>query len=436
MTSRPTRPFGTTMSRRTFVKGLAIGGGAVALGGLAACGGDGGGGGGGGSNLITLGSNASDAVPKEALAGVIDAFEKKSGKTVKINTVEHEVFQEQLNSYLQGTPDDVFTWFAGFRMQFFAEQGLATPVTPVWDKIGDEYSEAFKEASTSTDGEQYFIPTYDYPWAVFYRKSVFEENGWETPVTLDEWKGLLEEVQGKGMVPLAFADKEGWPAMGTFDYLDMRTNGYDFHIALMRGEEAWNDDRVKQVFTTWAELLPYHQEGSLGREWQEAAQSFAKKDAAMMVMGQFVGQQFTDEERPDLDFFPFPEINPEHGQGAVEAPIDGFMLSKDPKNLEGSYELLEYLGSAEAQEMYLKTDPNNVAANSTADTSNYTELQKKGAELIANAENISQYLDRDTRPDFSSTVMIPSLQDFINNPDDIDGLLDSVEEQKQAIFAG
>ena len=44
-------------------------------------------------------------------------------------------------------------------------------------------------------------------------------------------------------------------------------------------------------------------------------------------------------------------------------------------------------------------------------------------------------MDRDTRPDFASTVMIPALQSFIKNPKDIDGLIKSIEKQKKTIFA-
>ena len=47
----------------------------------------------------------------------------------------------------------------------------------------------------------------------------------------------------------------------------------------------------------------------------------------------------------------------------------------------------------------------------------------------------SQFLDRDTRPDFASTVMIPSIQQFLNNPNDIDNLTKSIEAQKKTIFA-
>ena len=59
---------------------------------------------------------------------------------------------------------------------------------------------------------------------------------------------------------------------------------------------------------------------------------------------------------------------------------------------------------------------------------------RKGAEFIAEQASIAQFLDRDTRPDFASTVMIPAMQTFISDPEDIDGLTTSIEEQKQSIF--
>jgi multiple sugar transport system substrate-binding protein len=385
------------------------------------------------SGTVTFGSNASDPVPKGALQEVFDAFETSSGVKVDVNTVDHNTFQEQINNYLQGTPDDVFTWFAGYRMQFFAQRGLATDISDVWEKIGGSFSDAFKQASTGLDGKQYFIPFYNYPWAIFYKKSVWEKNGYEPAANLDDFKALCEQIKKDGMTPIAFGDKDGWPAMGTFDYINMRVNGYDFHVQLMAGEAAWDGPEVKSVFETWRELLPYHAEGSLGRTWQDAAQTL-NKDSAMYLLGSFVGQQFEGESLEDLDFFPFPEINSEHGQDAVEAPIDGFMLSKDPKNEAAAKALLEYLAGPEAQNTYLKSDPNNVAANNEADTSNYNAIQNKANELISGAKQISQFLDRDTRPDFASTVMIPALQDFIKNPDDIDGLCSSIEQQKKTIF--
>ena len=426
---------GPRLSRRDVLKMFGV---SAGMAGLAACGedsgGGGGGGGGSGSKEVTVGSNASDTLPKQAYEQVFANFQKASGITPKVNTVDHNTYQEQINNYLQGRPDDMFMWFAGYRMQFFAQRGLASPVTDVWQKVGGNFTEALKQASTGLDGQQYFIPFYYYPWAVFYRKSVFEEKGYQPATTLDELVALAKQMQGDKLTPIAFADKDGWPAMGTFDYLNMRINGYDFHISLMGGNESWTDPKVARVFDTWRELLPYHQQGSLGRTWQEAGQALQQKKAGMYLLGMFVGQQFPEADRDDLDFFAFPEIDPAIGTDSVEAPIDGFMLAKSPREEANAKQLLEYLAGTEAVSTYLKSDPNNIAANTKADTSSYNALQKKAVELIGSAAHISQFLDRDTRPDFASTVMIPSLQEFIRNPNDVAGLTKKIEDQKKTIF--
>ncbi len=423
-------------SRRALIRGAAAG--AVALTApalLAACGGD--------DNTATddktkpvsFGSNYSDPVPKGAMENVLKGFESKSGRKVSINTVDHNSFQENINRYLQGNPDDVFTWFAGYRMQFFAKQKLATDISSVWSEVGSGFNPALKAASTGEDGKQYFVPFYYYPWAFFYRKSVWQEKGYTPPKTIDELKTLGDKMKKDGLSPIAFGDKDGWPAMGTFDYLNMRINGYDFHVSLMAGKESWTDAKVKQVFDIWRGLLPYHQEGANGRTWQEAAQSLQQKKSGMYLLGMFVGEQFQGADNADLDFFPFPEINPTYGIDSVEAPIDGFMVSSKVKNTAGAMDLMKYLATPAAELTYLGGNPNNIACHKDADTSKYTALQKKAVELIGGAKHISQFLDRDTRPDFASTVMIPSLQRFINSPNDVDGLLKDVEAQKKTIFA-
>ncbi|MFE9355279.1 ABC transporter substrate-binding protein [Streptomyces olivaceoviridis] len=422
-------------SRRSLLRGA---GGTALLAGagiplLSACGGSGSG---SDPKAVSLGSNASDAVPKKAYESVYAAFKKQSGLSVDVNTKDHNTFQEQINSYLQGTPDDVFNWFAGYRMQFFAAKGLASPIDDVWAKIGDNFPEAMKKLSKGADGKYYFVPLTTYPWAVFYRKSVFRQHGYKVPATWDDLVALCKQMKKDGLVPIAFGDKDAWPAMGTFDQINFRLNGYDFHVELMAGKASWTDAKVKDVFDHWAEILPYHQDGFMGRTWQDAAQTLVAKKAGMYLLGSFVAQQFTNKaDLDDLDFFAFPEINSAYGQDTVEAPTDGFMVSKSPKNHAGVVKLLEYLGTPAAEELYLKTDPSVVAASSKADTSSYSALQKKAFEMIGSAKSLTQFMDRDSRPDFTATVMQPGLQKFLQNPKGVDGLLSSIERQKKTIFA-
>ncbi|OFE15378.1 sugar ABC transporter substrate-binding protein [Humibacillus sp. DSM 29435] len=428
------------VNRRTVLRGAVGLGALLGAGGLAACGSDSpsstGVPTGPVSGTVSAGSNQSDAPPKAAIKAVMDAFQKaNSGTTVKINTIDHNSFQENINNYLQGAPDDVFTWFSGYRMRFFANKDLAGDISDVWTNVTG-MSDALKKASTGDDGKQYFMPATYYPWAVFYRKSVFKDKGYEVPKTLDELNALGAQMKKDNLIPIAFGDKDGWPAMGTFDQLNLRINGYDFHISLMAGKESWADPKVKKVFDTWAGLLPIHQPDALGRTWQEAAQSLQQKKSGMYVLGSFVAQQFEKgAEQEDLDFFTFPEIDPAVGTDAIEAPIDGWMMSKNPKNEAAAKKLLAYLGSADAQNIVVKADPSVIATNDGADVAGYTSLQKKSAEFVKSAKSIAQFMDRDTRPDFASTVMIPAIQTFLKNPKDIDGLTNSIEAQKKSIFA-
>jgi multiple sugar transport system substrate-binding protein len=150
-----------------------------------------------------------------------------------------------------------------------------------------------------------------------------------------------------------------------------------------------------------------------------------------------MNEQFPVNEREDIDFFTFPEVDPAIGADAIDAPIDGHCMSAKPKNEAAAKAFLKYLASPDSLAAAVAaTKLPFISANTKADTSVYTTLQKKSAELVSQAKNISQFLDRDTRPDFASTVAIPAFQSFLKNPADIDGLTKSLEQQKKSIFAG
>ena len=418
------------VSRRTLLAGAAVAAGGGVL--LAACGDDKKGGSGGGDVKaeVTFGSNYSDEKPKAAMQAAIDS----TGLKVKVNTVDHNTYQEQFNTYVQ-QPDDVMCWFAGYRMRAFASKGVVGDISDVWGKL-EGMSEGFKSASSGLDGKQYFVPMYFYPWAIHYRKSLFDEKGYTVPKTWDELLALAEKMKTDGITPFAAANDGGWPQMGMFDMINLRTNGYDFHVSLMGGKESWTDPKVKQVFTNWATILDYYQPDVNGRTWQDAATAMGKKECGMYLLGTFLTSNFdpaTDPEAQgiidDITFFSFPEIDPAHGQDAVEAPIDGFMMAKSPKNKAGAMALLGGLGAAAAVDGYISVDPSVVAANSGAKTAGYSALQKASAELVGSAKYIAQFLDRDTDPDFAGKVVGKGLTDFLADPSKIDGILATIEEQ-------
>lgn len=379
-----------------------------------------------GPGSTTLGSNFSGEKNREALAAAVMA----TGVETVINTIDHNTYQENFNTYIQ-QPDDVVSWFAGYRMRAFAGKGVLGDVSDVWSGLNG-MSDGFRSASSGLDGKQYFVPFYFYPWAVHYRKSLFADNGYSIPTTWDEFKALCDTMAADGITPLSAANDGRWPQMGMFDMLNLRVNGYDYHVSLMGGNESWESSEVKNIFSTWSEILPYYQPDANGRTWEDGAGALREKDTGMYLIGTFLTSQYTEQEvLDDIDFFLFPEINPEHGQDAIEAPIDGFMMAAEPDNETAAKALLGGMGSAPAIDAYIAVDPSVVAANSNADTSGYNALQQRSAEAVGSAKYIAQFLDRDTDPDFAANVAGVGIADFLGSPDSIDTILADIEAKKQ-----
>ena len=423
------------VSRRTLIKGAALGGIGIAGGAtvLSSCGSK-------ASGPMSFGARTVDESPTKQLKGLVAAYEKKSGNKVTYNATESNAFQNNLSQYLQGTPDDTFQWMAGYRMQFFAEQGLLEDISDVWKDLEGQYDNSYKIASTGLDGKQYFVPQSWYPWGLHYRKSMVKELGLdpENIATFDDMIKMFDAMKKKGLVGFAAGDKGGWEAMGTFDIINARVNGYQFHVDLLAGREKWTDQRVIDVFKQWELLLPYTNKNVLDLEWDGAMQLLLQKKAGTTLMGSWFGGNFKEKSQEDYDdlwIVPFPEINPEHGVDTIDAPIDGFCVASNGGNPEVGKDFIKFAGDKEGMQAMLDTGIPMTSANKNQDTSTYDAFQKQQLNVMSQAKYITQFLDRDTRPDFAGPVVGPAIQSWYKNPKDVNKIVDSLQAQWEALPA-
>ncbi len=378
------------------------------------------------TGTIHMGSNHSDPGEAGAMKAINEAFTAATGITTVLNTVDHGTFQDQITNYLGATPDTAYTWFSGFRLKFFADQGFNIPIDDVWAKVKDNFTAGFGQSVVGNDGKVYGIPVDYYPWAVFYRKDVFADKKYTVPTTWDEFITLCTKMQTDGLTPIAFGDKDGWPAMGTFDILNLRLNGYDFHTQLLAGQQKWTDPKVTTVFQQWAKMIPYQAKDYAGLTWQQAADTLVQKKSGMYLLGLFVSSQFAATKKPEdiaaLDFFPFPNLGTQYdAEKALDAPIDTWQLSAKSPNLATETDTgkayLEFWAKGSTQLLMFKGQPGLIPTASDADTSSYSDLQKKAVEVVSAAQRITQFLDRDTRSDFAgSNGMQSFLQKFLADP--------------------
>jgi multiple sugar transport system substrate-binding protein len=225
--------------------------------------------------------------------------------------------------------------------------------------------------------------------------------------------------------------------LGTFDIINMRLNGYDYHIKLMKHEVPWTDKGVTDVFNQWAEILPYCQRGATGRIWEDAAKALENRKAGMMFQGSNqVAANYSKANLADLDFFVYPIINPQFGTDYMDAPTDGFILPKNAKNPDGAKAVLKYIGTGEAEETFLKTDAWDTGLANGLVAPTYNAIQKKAVTEIGKCKNVAQFMDRDTVPDMA-TAMIKAIQSFIDDPSksNIASIQNSAENQAKTIFS-
>ena len=203
--------------------------------------------GGAASGTVTFGSNYSDDQPKAAFQATIDGLPNPD-IDVKINTTDHNTFQENITTYLQ-QPDDLISWFAGYRCALRRSGSARRHLR----RLGGP-QRVLRGVQVREHGQRrqaVLRPALLLPVGrALPEEPVRREGVHAVPTTWDELIALADQMKADGIVPFSFGNDGKWPAMGMFDMLNLRINGYDFHISLMAGEEDWNlgrgQGRVRQ----------------------------------------------------------------------------------------------------------------------------------------------------------------------------------------------
>lgn len=383
------------------------------------------------AGTLVINSNQSDPAPKQAWAEMIAQFETENPDIdVKVNDYDHEGYKSVLRNWLVTSPPDVVFWFAGNRMKFFVDLGLFEDVSDVWADEGLNDSMSSTKASLSVDGKKYGVPYSYYQWGIYYNKGMFDKLGLSEPQTWDEFIAVCEALKANAITPITIGTKYLWTAAGWFDYLNMRTNGLDYHIDLMDGKIPYTDAGVRNTFANWKQLVDgeYFLENHASYSWQEAQPPMFNGEAAMYLMGNFLTPNFP--EGMDFDFFPFPIIDPSIGR-YEDAPTDTLHIPSRAKNKVDARKFLAFVALPENQtklNMVLNQLPPNKYATA-ADNKFLTQ----GNKMLGSADGTAQFYDRDTDPAMASEGM-KGFQEFMVHPERLDKILDNLERVRQRIF--
>jgi len=356
---------------------------------------------------------------------------------VKVTGFEQEPFKVSIKAMLAGgNPPDLFTYWAGARVQLLVDAGYLEPLDDLWEQahMHERFTPAIAQASTY-NGRKYMIPLTQYYAAFFYNKHIFDEFGITVPTTWTEFLTVCQQLKAAGITPIALGSLNRWPAQFWFDYLLLRTAGSEYRQRLMTGNAAYTDPEVKHAFNLWKQLVEqgYFAPNPNVYDWFEAGKTVVHGQAAMTLMGHWIMPMFEKEgwkQQQDYDFFPFPMLDPTL-PGVSVGPIDGIVISKK-KNTEAATTVSGYFADIAPQQTWIQA-MGSLSPNQHIAPSVYTELQQRMLNTIAETPYWAFNYDLAT-PDPVAQAGLDSFVKFLDHPDRYIEILHELETQANAFF--
>ncbi len=387
------------------------------------------------AGTIVINTDTSDPAPKQAFQELIDGFRAANPDVeVEWNVFDHEGYKTSIRNFLTADAPDIAAWYAGNRMAPYVNAGLFEDVSDVWADNGLEETLKSASASMTIDGKKWGVPYTYYQWGIYYRKDLFADLGIDVPTTWDELLAVCATLKDNGIAPFTIGTKALWPTGGWFDYLNLRVNGYEFHMELTGGDVPYTDDRVRAVFDKWAELVEpgYFIDNHAALDWQDAMPLLVQGKAGMYLMGNFAVATMKDGglTEDQIGFMQFPEITPGIPM-AEDAPTDTLHIPANAKNKEDAKKFLAYLAEAETQSKINATLGQLPVNNQSAVPDDV--FLSQGFEMLSGAYALAQFYDRDAVAEMAKAGM-EGFQEFMVKPDRADKILERLEKIRSRAY--
>ena len=380
-----------------------------------------------------------DPLPLAAAEALIADFEAANPEIdVVLTNFDHEAYKNAIRNFLTADPPDLANWYATNRMRPFVEAGLFADISDVWANNGLTEALASSVPSSTIDGKQYAIPYTYYQWGIYYNRDAYAAAGVDVPgpegVTWEQFLANCEKFKAAGIDCVTTGSSALWPVAGIFDYVSLRTNGYQFHSDLAAGKISWTSPEARAVFENLGKLQPYVTENHAAIDWQDAAAIFVQGKAANYVMGNFAVGVFKEGgmTNDNLGFMVFPEITAGIAR-AEEAPTDTIHLTSGAKNPEDAKAFLAYVASAEAQSKW-NAAVGQLPTNKNATVDPADPFLTAGFEALSTATGgIAQFWDRDADAEYAKAGM-EGFQQFLVQPEQLEAILERLEATRLRLY--
>ena len=387
------------------------------------------------------------ATEQKSIQAVLDGFKQKCPDvTVKNNPAGDNIVTVLATAVQGGNPPDLATIAQPGTIAEYAKAGKIKPIDFAKDTVSANYSQSAVDLGT-IDGKLYsFLFKGANKSTVWYNVPVFKDAGVEAPKTWDEFLQDAKTIKASGVPAYSIGGADGWTLTDLFENIYIRTAGPDKYDQLAKHEIPWTDQSVKDALTEMAKVLGDTENiaggksGALQTDFPTSVtNAFADPPKAAMVLeADFVEGEIINstKAKPETGFnvFDFPSIN--DSPPAVVGGGDQLVMFKDSPAARA---LVEYLATPEAAEIWVRRGGFSSPNKGVPESAYQDPLLKATATALANAD-VFRFDLSDLQPSaFGGTVgqgEFKLFQDFLNNPSDVDGIAQKLEDAAAKAYKG
>ena len=253
---------------------------------------------------------------------------------------------------------------------------------PNWE--GDmTWRESFLPGSLDAymyEGKVYSIPLMYSVYGVWYNKTMFEEYGWQTPITWDEFFALCEQIKAAGLWPLAFQGRYPNYAQSVIEHAYYHLAGPEGFTAMKLLEPgSFANPELAQAFElVQRTALNYFQPGAMGMSHTEAQLEFFLGHTAMIFCGSWLKSEMLGKI-PDgfrLGTFNLP-ITPagKAEPTAIRAGSGYYFVMKHSRHAREGVEFLRFMTSRRMSGLFCRQRDIPVAIKGVAEQNLSEDLQ-------------------------------------------------------------
>ena len=289
------------------------------------------------------------------------------------------------NRIVGGDPPTAMQFNTGKQFDDLVAQGLLFDLEAVATagKWRDFLPETLVNA-TNRDGKFYAVPinVHGENW-LFYNKALFKELGAPEPDTWEHFFEAADKLKAAGKVPLALGGQP-WQERLMFNNVLTSIGGGEIMVKAYGEQDidTIRSDAFRQAADTFGKLRAYVDEGSPGRNWNDATSMVLTGQAGMQFMGDWAKGEFVAAGKAaDVDYGCIPG-----GPGETYFQIGGdvFVFPIQPGAdalTEPQKKLAELMISPEGQVAF-NNKKGSVPVRADVDTSKMDACAQKGLQVL------------------------------------------------------